>query len=229
MLSLQELATIWRATAEPWPFHRIVRLLLLLGARRAEVAGLRGRELLHPEDPARTSWTIPAARSKTERARSLPLSAEARRIVLDALADRGGDPDRPLFGGGRDGFGGFGTAKKALDRRIATAPAREAGFAAEVLEPRELDRFALPPWRLHDLRRSIASHLAELGVAPHVIAHLLGHADPTTARITATVSVHAHHREALRRALGLWERTILEAAGEAVFEATVVELARGRP
>jgi integrase len=229
VLSLEELGAIWRATGEPRPFHRIVRLLLLLGARRGEVAGMCGRELADLEDPGRAAWTVPSARSKSKRSRVLPLPDAARRIVREALADLGGDRDRPLFGMGRDGFSGFGAAKKALDRRLAELRARLGGFAPEALAPAELDRFALAPWRLHDLRRSCATHLAERSLAStEAIAHLLGHADPTAPRVTATVYVHAQYRDHLRRALDDWAALVLEAAGEARPEAKPVAFAGAR-
>lgn len=34
------------------------------------------------------------------------------------------------------------------------------------------------PWTLHDLRRTLATHMNNMGIAPHVVEQLLGHSMP---------------------------------------------------
>jgi hypothetical protein len=62
-----------------------------------------------------------------------------------------------VFGEGKRGFSGWGKAKAALDARIAAAGATVA------------------PWRLHDLRRTVATGMAEIGISPHVVEAVLNH------------------------------------------------------
>jgi integrase len=70
----------------------------------------------------------------------------------------GGWDRRPsLFGEGQGPFQGWSKARAGLDRRAAAAG------------------HPLAPWRLHDLRRTVATRLAELGVQPHVIEAVLNH------------------------------------------------------
>jgi integrase len=68
VLSDDELAAIWRGTAGAGPFNGIVRLLILTGQRREEVAGMTWTEL---SDDLST-WTIPANRARTPQPISFP-------------------------------------------------------------------------------------------------------------------------------------------------------------
>ena len=82
-----EIKLVWEAaTALDWPFGPIVKLLLLTGARRDEVAGMRWSEL----DLNARTWTIPSARSKNNRAHGIPLSDAAMAILesLPRIGDR---------------------------------------------------------------------------------------------------------------------------------------------
>lgn len=59
-------------------------------------------------------------------------------------------------------------------------------------------------WTLHDLRRTFATRLAELGVPPHVIERLLNHVDGVLSPI-ALVYNRATYLKEMRDALVLWE------------------------
>lgn len=100
---------------------------------------------------------LPPERVKNKRAHAVPLSTEA--LASIEAAPRG---DRGLvFGHGAGGFGGWGAAKAALDKRIAEARA-EAG----------LDD--MPHFTLHDLRRSFSTRANELELGqPHQIEAVL--------------------------------------------------------
>jgi integrase len=70
VLSDKELALIWRCTSGSADRDRIVRLLLLTGARREEIAGTMWSELtLHDDGSA--IWLLPASRAKNKRALEL--------------------------------------------------------------------------------------------------------------------------------------------------------------
>jgi integrase len=81
VLSDNEARLVWQASdASGWPFGPIVKLLLLTGARRDEVAGMRWSELdLHEK-----TWTLPATRTKNKRPHQIPLCGDAVAII-DAL------------------------------------------------------------------------------------------------------------------------------------------------
>jgi integrase len=85
VLSDEEAGAIWRAAGEvPLPFGALVRLLMLTGQRREEVAGMTWTEL--SEDL--TTWTIPATRTKNGIPHLVPLSQPAREL-LHALPSDG--------------------------------------------------------------------------------------------------------------------------------------------
>jgi integrase len=145
VLSMTELRRIWCAAGATSDFGAVLKLLILTGAREAEIGGLRWDEV-HDDQ-----IVIPAHRSKNKRPHAIPLS-NAARTILDQRLDRG----RPhIFG--TAGFRGWADAKLRLDARIA-----ETGGP-------------LPHWTFHDLRRSCATHMAGLQVQPHVIEAVLNH------------------------------------------------------
>jgi integrase len=106
VLSDDELAAIWRETAGAGPFNGIVRLLILTGQRREEVAGMTWTEL---SDDLST-WTIPANRAKNAATHIGPLSAPVQEL-LRSLPQFG----ELVFPGLRGPFNGWSKAKAALD------------------------------------------------------------------------------------------------------------------
>ena|SRR5688572_4755776 len=96
-----------------------------------------------------------------------------------------------------------------LDRRDAAEPDRRP----EPLSPDELGRYALPPWRLHDLRRTVATRMADLGVEPHVVEEILGHVGWHRAGV-AGIYNRASYERAKRAALSLWADRLIELVGE---------------
>ena len=134
VLSVEELTAVWQATNGGTDYDRIIRLLLLTGQRREEIGGLKWSEV----DFARREINLPAARTKNKRAHSVPLSDEAL-IILQTVPMRHGREH--LFGTGSGPFSGWSKCKERLDGRLGAAVA---------------------PWTPHDLRRSFASHCADL-------------------------------------------------------------------
>ena len=53
----------------------------------------------------------------------------------------------------------------------------------------------LNDWRLHDLRRSASSGMAEIGIAPHVIEKVLNHSTGQISGVAAVYNRHAYLRE----------------------------------
>jgi len=131
-------------------------------------------------------WCIPSERTKNYRPHEIPLTAPALKIVR-GLQRR---PDRPfLFGEGQGPFQGWSKARAGLGTRAAAAD------------------HPLAPWRLHDLRRTMATRLAELGVQPHVIEAVLNHVSGHKAGV-AGVYNRALYAAEKRQALELWSEHV---------------------
>jgi integrase len=126
-------------------------------------------------------WRIPRDRTKNGLPHEVPLS-EIAIAILDDQPRRGGK--QLVFGEGEGSFQGWSKAKAALDRRILLAGAQ------------------LLPWRLHDLRRTVATGMAELGTLPHVVEAVLNHISGHKAGVAGIynrATYFQERREALRQ------------------------------
>ena len=179
VLSHAELAAIWNA-CDGDDYGRIIRLLVLLGSRRQEIGGMRWDEL----NQDKGSWTLPARRSRNGRPHTITLPLLARAIIA-GIPRNGRDF---LFGKRGVGFTAWSAPKRALDQRLGDA----------VLS-----------WRLHDLRRSMATLLADdLHVEPHLIEATLNHYDGHR-RGVAGVYNRATYERGIRLTLERWEQHVL--------------------
>ena len=70
----------------------------------------------------------------------------------------------------------------------------------------------LEPWRLHDLRRTAATRMGDLGVQPHVVEAVLNHVSGSKAGV-AGVYNRAAYRDEKRAALALWADRVTELTG----------------
>src|SRR5207245_1085696 len=78
VLSHKELADCWHAAhLEGLPFEQAIKLLILTGQRRGEVASMRWSEL----DFERALWTLPAGRTKNTKPHLVPLVSAAIDIL----------------------------------------------------------------------------------------------------------------------------------------------------
>jgi integrase len=173
VLTDDELRAIWQATVGPGPFNAIVRALILTGQRREEVAGMGWGELA----PDLSSWAIPASRAKTGAAHIVPLSTQAQAVLRGAPRLRESDL---MFPGLRGAFSGFSKAKAALDKASG-----------------------VKDWRLHDLRRTMATGLQRLGVRLEVTEAVLNHIAGSRAGIVGVYQRHTWADEK-RAALNAW-------------------------
>src|SRR5262249_13415019 len=104
---------------------------------------------------------------------------------------------------------GWSKAKMALGERIIEARQKAAKDAGEdVTEVK-----ALPDWRLHDLRRTAATIMADrLGVLPHVVEAILNHVSGHRAGV-AGIYNRARYEAEMREALARWGKHIREIVG----------------
>jgi integrase len=195
-LSEAELVQLWRVLDDGAEFSTILRLLLMLAARREEVGALRWSEL----DLGKAVWTLPASRSKNRRPNLVPLPTQAVEI-LRAVKQR---PGRDLvFGRGSGGFSGWGNAKERLDVKLTRLRAEQRLGRSLRDDEQALAEDAPRPWIIHDLRRSAVTHMAEIGVAPHVIESAVNHISGHKGGIAGTYNV-AEYAAEKRAALQRW-------------------------
>jgi integrase len=184
-----ELRVIWHALDDD-QYGAIVKLLMLTGQRRDEIGGLARSEI----DSKAATITLPPARTKNKREHIVPLSAPAQVIIAAqprrTLAD--GEPRDLLFGLRAGPFSGWSDSKEKLDAKIVDATGGKP----------------LPDWTLHDLRRSAATGMADLGVQPHVIEAVLNHASGHKAGVAGIYNRSSYERET-KAALDLWGEHVL--------------------
>jgi integrase len=218
VLSDQEIAEIWRASGDAAaPYGTIIRLLILTGQRRAEVAGMAWNEI--SEDWA--SWTLPAERTKNGVIHVVPLSAPARDLLKNMLPTNGtkviGSGELALPGAIGTPFAGWSKAKRALDKAITDARAKGAAAGARSAP--------LVPWTIHDLRRTVATGLQRLGVRLEVTEAVLNHISGSRAGIAGIYQRHDWAAEK-RAALEGWGAHVLAAAGHRASTDKVFSLVR---
>jgi integrase len=182
VLSSEELKALWNATAGEEDYSAIVRLLLLTAARANEIAGLSWSEVTGDR------IVLPADRTKNAREHLISLSEPAR-AILEARSRRA---DRDfIFGRHQDrGFSGWSACKALLDARIKANGA------------------TLANWTPHDLRRTCATRMAELGVAPHIIEAVLNHVSGHKHGVHGVYN-RATYEPEKRQALGIWADHLL--------------------
>lgn len=188
ILADEELRLLWRACdAIGEPFGPLVKLLVLTGARRGEVAGMTAAEL-HLEDD-HPHWIIPAARAKNNREHVLPLPAAAVEIIA-GVRRIAGAAGYVFSTSGVSPVSGFTRAHERLHREMCKIGERD-----------------IPAWTFHDLRRTAASGMARLGIAPHVVEAVLNHKSGTIRGVAAVYNRHGYQVEQ-QAALEAWGRYV---------------------
>jgi integrase len=199
VLSDDELKAVWEAADALEPVYAgFIKLLILTGQRLREVSEMEWKEI----DLDAKLWTLPSARAKNSIEHSIPLSNQTVEI-LKALPRIAGS-DFVFTINGRNPIRGTHLVKRRIDK----------------LGP------PIPPWVLHDIRRTVASGMARLGVNLPVIEKLLNHVSGSFASIVGVYQRHSFADEK-RAAMTAWARHVQAiVTGEAA--ANVVELAKAR-
>jgi integrase len=174
VLSDDELVRVWRTADQTRrPFGLIVKMLILTGQRRGEVAKLRGDYFASDKN----TITLPDFLTKNGREHIVPYGPMLSNL-LEGLPRLGW-----LFPARckpQNAFNGFGPCKEKFDKKCGV------------------------DFDLHDLRRTLATKLAQLGVAPHVIERLLNHVRGQISPIAAIYNRHSYLPE-MREAVATWE------------------------
>jgi integrase len=211
VLSDAEVAEIWQATGEASePFGPIIRLLILTGQRRGEVAGMTWGEL----SDDLTIWSLPAERTKNGTAHNVPLSIPARSLLKPFMCDDPGErqASSQLVFPGIEGtpFAGWSKAKIALDKAIMARRAKAAQKGGKPPVP-------LTPWNVHDLRRTVATGLQRLGVRLEVTEAVLNHISGSRGGIAGVYQRHdwAAEKRAARDSWGAHVSAVIQGGAAA--------------
>lgn len=191
VLTEAEIKALWHGLADGplgITMERVLRLALLTGQRRSEIALVPKAELDLGNDP---SWTIAGSRTKNGVMHRVPLTPLAAEIYAAAVAD-----SRSHFV-----FPGRGTLEAAIDphavTRAMTRVTRSLGIANATV---------------HDLRRTVGTNLARLGVTKDIRARILNHVDGARSVTDAVYNQHEFWAEK-RAALENWEGELKRIVG----------------
>jgi integrase len=173
ILSDDEIKALWLACGDIGdPAGACIKVLLLTGQRRSEVAGMRRGEINGDV------WTLAPERTKNKQRNDVPLAAQALAIIEGMPKIAGGD--YVFTTSGWAPLGRFDRIKHELDAHM---------------KPQT-------PWVLHDVRRSAASGMAKLGIRLPVIEKCLNHTGGSFRGIVGVYQRHdfaAEKRDALQR------------------------------
>lgn len=189
-LTLDELREVWKAADSLTPsMGAAIRLLILTGARRAEVANMAIGEL----ELDAGEWHLPATRTKTGTARTVYLPAQAVAILREQIGQRTTGPALV----GREGSALHPDSLTTAVKRLQRQPGKRAkGGPLAALGKRK-------PFTVHDLRRTAATLWGEgLSAAPHVIDAALGHQAANTVTATYQRQQYASEQRDLMRRWG---------------------------
>jgi integrase len=183
VLSIPELVEVWHAAEATNPkYAALIKLLILTGQRRTEIGSLAWGEV----DLAEKVIRLPAERTKNGVAHLIPL-AFAAQVMIEELPRIG----KFVLGNTPTGFSSYSRGKASLDEKIA------ANRKAQGRED-------MPAWTIHDLRRSLATHMNELGIAqPHIVEAVLNHVGGHKAGVAGTYNRATYENEK-RKALDTW-------------------------
>jgi integrase len=176
VLNDDELCRLWLAAeAIGGREGACIKLLICTGQRRSEISHLKLREV------GNDVLELPATRMKGKQTHIVPLSTQAAAIIADMpkLVPQVPRPDSYIWG--ESPVGHFHRIKDQLDGYMAGAP----------------------HWVVHDIRRSVASGMARIGIAVPVIEKILGHRKGTFAGIVGVYQKYSFQAE-MRIALQRW-------------------------
>ena len=186
VLTDAEVVAIWNGADPATDFGKIVRLLFTTACRRTEIGGLRPSEIALQD----SLIALPSERTKNGLPHDVPLSGLARRIV-ESIEPHGAGC---VFGQRGTGFMGWDKSKKELDAALPSIKQR---------------------WTLHDIRRTVATRMGDLGVQPHIIEATLNHISGHRAGVAGIYQRSTYAKEK-RAALDTWAshlQTLIAGAG----------------
>jgi len=194
VLSDEELRLVWLAAdGLDWPWRDIIRLLILTGTRLREVAHAPWTEVNLDE----MTWLIPAQRAKNNVPHLVPITHGALKI-WKSLPVISNDTNLVFPSSVGTPLSAISKMKQNLDQKISDIMTREAIAAGK-----NPDAVQMQDWRIHDLRRTVASGCQRLGIPLEVSEAVLNHTSGTRSGIAGVYHVYKFESEK-RAALEAW-------------------------
>jgi integrase len=217
-LSEDEIRLLWQAldSAPMEPnARRILRLMLVTGQRKSEVMGIHREEIDHEKG----LWVLAATRAKNGREHLIPLSPLARQVIAETPpAENGYVFPSKLTGLPYRGQSIDHATRYLFDGRPISKPTKKPS-----------QRTYTPPlagvmerFTPHDLRRTVATRMRELGISRGDVKMVLNHVETD---VTARYDRYDGLAEK-RRALDVWARRLQQIIEGEEPADNVVELAR---
>jgi integrase len=180
VLSPNEIGALLKASKSiGYPCNHFIRLLFLTAQRRSEVAGIKRSEISDTE----ATWSLAVARTKSHRAHLIPLVPAAQRLLSECF-QYGDHFAFPARHSDHAAMSGYSRLKKRLDQLSGVRD-----------------------WCIHDIRRTVATGLAQDGANLHIISRILNHTNGSANLVTDIYNKH-HYVNECREALIKWSDRI---------------------
>jgi len=204
-LSGEEISLVWHklegAPNTTGEMKQALRLILCTGARPGEVAGMAWEEVQGEW------WNLPGERMKNGLPHRYYLTPMAREILKAQKEDQESLEEKPAFV-----FPSPITVGAPIQPKNLSRPLRRNEY------------FGLPPFTPHDLRRTTATHLGELGIPRLTVGQILGHTDGS---ITQVYDRHSFDKEK-KQALMKWDRQLKRILSGATETEKVIPLSHSQ-
>lgn len=155
-----------------WYYRQLVKLLISFGARTQEIRLSK----ISKWDLHSMVWTCPKAHSKNGKEVIRPIPDRLREYIQSLIEQAKQSGSVYMLG------------------ELKQSPAVAAWGGALH------KKLGHTKWNLHDLRRTVATHLSDSGIEPHIIESLLGH----SLKGVAGIYNRSQYLEQKRSALSLW-------------------------
>ncbi|MCK9362174.1 MAG: tyrosine-type recombinase/integrase [Syntrophales bacterium] len=187
-----------------------LKAILLTGQRPGEVAGMSWNEI------EGDWWIIPADRSKTREENRVPITPMLAEIIEQARPYSTGSrfvfvsPRSPLYQHKKPDI----AKPKESDIPISV------GTMANAIRRHSAEMGINERFTPHDLRRTLRTRLAEIGISDIVAERVLGH------KLQGVLGIYNRHSydAEKRQALALWERRLSEILGLSESVSNVIQL-----
>lgn len=167
------------------PIDSYLKILLLLGQRKTETMKMQWNEIQGDV------WVIPPERSKNSKEHRVPLPPLAQRIISD-LRGYSGKSDYVF-----------------LSPRADNKPLSSVRSCAQRIQ----ENTKVKDFRYHDLRRTVATNMAKIGIQRNIVGKILNHKSASEDDMITAIYDRYDYDSEKREALQKWENRLKEFFG----------------